>query len=116
MSNYIYKDDEIYHFGVKGMKWGVRKVKKDDENLSPEERLSRLEEQNKKEQNKKIAKGVAKAAVAAAAIGSTAYVAASTLPVVAAGAAIVGELALLPVNILLFAGGNTGIHPISWFK
>lgn len=25
MSNYIYKDGELYHYGVKGMKWGIRK-------------------------------------------------------------------------------------------
>lgn len=28
MSEYVIKDGELYHHGVKGMKWGVRKIKR----------------------------------------------------------------------------------------
>ena len=33
MSNYIYYNGELYHYGVKGMKWGERKVEKLNEKI-----------------------------------------------------------------------------------
>lgn len=33
--NYIYKDGELYHFGVKGMRWGVRRYQNADGSLTP---------------------------------------------------------------------------------
>lgn len=33
MSNYIYKDGELYHYGVPGMRWGVRRAEKKRQTL-----------------------------------------------------------------------------------
>lgn len=30
MSDYIYTGEELYHYGVKGVKWGVRRKAKKD--------------------------------------------------------------------------------------
>lgn len=35
MNNYIIKDGELYHHGVKGMKWGIRRYQNPDGSLTP---------------------------------------------------------------------------------
>lgn len=34
MGNYILRDDELYHYGVKGMKWGIRRYQNKDGSLT----------------------------------------------------------------------------------
>ena len=34
MNNYIYKDGELYHYGVPGMKWGVKRYQNEDGSLT----------------------------------------------------------------------------------
>lgn len=34
--NYIYKDGELYHYGIKGMRWGVRRYQNKDGSLTPD--------------------------------------------------------------------------------
>ena len=47
MSDYIYTDGELCHFGVKGMKWGIRKErKKEGRNLRRASRAKTEEEKN----------------------------------------------------------------------
>ena len=59
-------DDYLAHYGIKGMKWGVRK-RRDNSSGRPSKRSSSqtTSETNKHEKTKKIAKGAAAAAVVA---------------------------------------------------
>ena len=34
MENYIYKTNELYHHGIKGMKWGIRRYQNKDGSLT----------------------------------------------------------------------------------
>lgn len=69
-------DDYLAHYGVKGMKWGVRKRRSSDSSGRSSKRKSSTStsEPGRYEKRKKIAKGAASAAVVSAAIGGMALV------------------------------------------
>ena len=69
MTTYIYKD-ELYHHGIKGQKWGIRRFQNPDGSYTAEGRQRRSDSypDEKSERRKKIAKRVA---IGAAVVGGT---------------------------------------------
>ena len=55
--NYIYKDGELYHFGVKGMRWGVRRYQNKDGSLT-EAGKRRVKEDGSFKSNKEMRKEI----------------------------------------------------------
>ena len=76
-NNYYRRSDaELYHHGIKGMKWGVRRFQKKDGTLTNAGKKRYADdgpdEAARKERNKKIAKRVAAAAIMTATVATAA--------------------------------------------
>lgn len=58
MSNYVIANGELYHWGVKGMKWGVRRKKRpvspDYEKAHSRKRISEMDTQELRERNNRL--------------------------------------------------------------
>ena len=66
------KNDELCHFGIRGMKWGIRRFQNKDGSLTP---AGKKREQNESsdDQRKKTMKKILVASIAAAAVVGAAY-------------------------------------------
>lgn len=78
----VYYGDELYHHGIKGQKWGIRRWQNEDGSLTPEgvKRYGTVENFERAQHKKKIAKRVAAGvgaglAVTGAAVGAGLYLA-----------------------------------------
>ena len=73
----VVRDDELYHHGIKGQKWGIRRYQNEDGSLTPEgvKRYGTVENFEKAQKRNKIIRNVAIGTGAAAAVAGGAVLA-----------------------------------------
>lgn len=113
MSNYVIHNGELYHFGVKGMKWGVRRKRPQvsgaarvggrakvsgHTRVGSGSKIRELASNPKVRKGAKIAAGILVGAVGAAAIGYGGYIAAPHVKRLAASGAAYASKALAAYN------------------
>lgn len=54
MSNYIVQNSELYHYGVKGMKWGRRRYHNEERKQQKAERKQQRQEYKQQRQQQKV--------------------------------------------------------------
>ncbi len=64
----IFRGDELYHHGIKGQKWGVRRFQNEDGTLTEEGKARYIKDQQRKEKVKEYAKSAVVATVKATAV------------------------------------------------
>lgn len=89
--------NELYHYGIKGMKWGVRRYQNEDGSLTPAGRKRELKKQERKELKKLDDKYPARSQVRASKVAVAAY-AGTALDTAAAGSALTYGLAKIGRN------------------
>lgn len=89
--------NELYHYGIKGMKWGVRRYQNEDGSLTPAGRKRELKKQERKELKKLDDKYPARSQVRASKVALAAY-AGTALATAAAGSALTYGLAKIGRN------------------
>ena len=74
MSTYIYYGQELYHHGILGQKWGIRRFQNQDGTYTEEGKLRRREDSDKSINRKKIGKAPAVTAGAITVAAAAMYV------------------------------------------
>lgn len=90
--------NELYHYGVKGMKWGVRRYQNRDGSLTSAGRKRTSQGEGSSDRNKKIAKRVAGMAVMGATVAAAAVLYTKNPQAVNAVVSKVGKTALSALN------------------
>lgn len=104
----ITSDGELYHWGVKGMKWGVRRYQRADGSLTPAGRKRRAAK-SPEELMDKIAKSRSKTAELGRTAATLALTGGVTLGVNALTAATMGVIELKTTAIGIISAGASAV-------